>query len=170
MVAGAFITITPPIPMPVNLRIYIVRHGETEWNRIHKIQGHLDVPLNQTGLKQAMLVAEALKDIPFVRAFSSDLQRASKVMILKLLDLQVVLTNLFPDRRMRSPIPSGYRFGNRRIDQGTCKQSSNCPYLSSSSLLYLLRGSIWGNCRGRSAHQTNQHHHWRQRPTLLRGV
>ncbi|KAF8559716.1 phosphoglycerate mutase-like protein [Imleria badia] len=64
--------------MPAQFRMYIVRHGETEWNRIHKIQGHLDVPLNETGSKQAMLVAKALKDIPFVKAFSSDLQRASK--------------------------------------------------------------------------------------------
>lgn len=65
--------------MPAQFRLYIVRHGETEWNRIRRIQGQLDVPLNETGLQQAMLVAEALKDIPFVRAFSSDLQRASMV-------------------------------------------------------------------------------------------
>lgn len=64
--------------MPAQFRMYIVRHGETEWNRIRKIQGQLDIPLNETGLKQAGLVAEALKDIPFVRAFSSDLQRAAK--------------------------------------------------------------------------------------------
>ncbi|KAI9571400.1 phosphoglycerate mutase-like protein [Boletus coccyginus] len=64
--------------MPVQFRMYIVRHGETEWNKIRRLQGHLDVPLNETGLKQATLVAEALKDIPFVRAFCSDLQRASK--------------------------------------------------------------------------------------------
>lgn len=68
--------------MPAQFRMYIVRHGETEWNRMRKIQGQLDIPLNETGLKQAMLVAEALRDIPFVRAFSSDLQRASKVRIL----------------------------------------------------------------------------------------
>ncbi|KAG8217654.1 histidine phosphatase superfamily [Butyriboletus roseoflavus] len=64
--------------MPAQFRMYIVRHGETEWNRMRRIQGQLDIPLNETGLKQAMLVAEALRDIPFVRAFSSDLQRASK--------------------------------------------------------------------------------------------
>ncbi|KAG9318623.1 histidine phosphatase superfamily [Chiua virens] len=64
--------------MPVQVRIFIVRHGETEWNRLRRIQGQLDVQLNETGLMQAMLVGEALKHIPFARAFSSDLQRASK--------------------------------------------------------------------------------------------
>ncbi|KAF8136511.1 phosphoglycerate mutase-like protein [Boletus edulis] len=64
--------------MLTQFRVFIVRHGETEWNRTRRIQGHLDVPLNETGLQQAMLVAEALKDISFARAFSSDLQRASK--------------------------------------------------------------------------------------------
>lgn len=59
--------------------MYIVRHGETDWNRMRRIQGQLDVPLNETGFKQAVLVGEALKGIPFTRAFSSDLQRASKV-------------------------------------------------------------------------------------------
>lgn len=68
-----------PVPMPAQFRLYIVRHGETDWNRMRRIQGQLDVPLNETGLEQAMLVAEALRGIPFVKAFSSDLQRASMV-------------------------------------------------------------------------------------------
>ncbi|KAF9227768.1 phosphoglycerate mutase-like protein [Gyrodon lividus] len=64
--------------MAVLFRMYIIRHGETEWNRTRRIQGHLDVPLNETGIKQAGLVAEAMKGIPLAKAFSSDLQRASK--------------------------------------------------------------------------------------------
>lgn len=65
--------------MSVKFRVYIVRHGETDWNRTRKLQGQSDVPLNETGLKQSMLVGEALKEVPFVRALSSDLQRALKV-------------------------------------------------------------------------------------------
>ena len=65
----------------VKFRIYIVRHGETDWNRTRRLQGQSDVSLNETGLEQSMLVGEALKDVPFVRAFSSDLQRALKVRI-----------------------------------------------------------------------------------------
>jgi len=64
--------------MVVLFRMYIVRHGETEWNRTRKIQGQLDVPLNETGIKQAGLAAEVMKGVPLAKAFSSDLQRASK--------------------------------------------------------------------------------------------
>ena len=63
----------------VKFRIYVVRHGETDWNRMRRLQGQSDVSLNETGLEQSVLVGEALKDVPFVRAFSSDLQRALKV-------------------------------------------------------------------------------------------
>jgi len=62
----------------VKFRIYVVRHGETDWNRTQRLQGQSDVSLNETGLEQSMLVGEALKDVSFVRAFSSDLQRALK--------------------------------------------------------------------------------------------
>lgn len=65
--------------MSDKFRVYFVRHGETDWNRTRKLQGQLDVPLNETGLKQSMLVGKALKGIPLVKAFSSDLQRAMQV-------------------------------------------------------------------------------------------
>ncbi|KAH7908294.1 phosphoglycerate mutase-like protein [Hygrophoropsis aurantiaca] len=64
--------------MSVIARIYIVRHGETDWNRKRMIQGHIDTELNELGLAQAGLAAEALKDVPFAQAFTSDLKRASK--------------------------------------------------------------------------------------------
>jgi len=58
------------------VRIYIVRHGETEENKQKIIQGHLDTALNFEGERQADLVAKALKDIPFDACYSSDLRRA----------------------------------------------------------------------------------------------
>jgi broad specificity phosphatase PhoE len=59
------------------IRVYIVRHGETEENKQKIIQGHLDSPLNSEGERQADLVAHALKDVPFDLCYSSDLQRAA---------------------------------------------------------------------------------------------
>jgi len=59
------------------VRIYIVRHGETEENKQKIIQGQLDTPLNLEGEKQADLVAKALRDIPFDICYSSDLRRAA---------------------------------------------------------------------------------------------
>ena len=56
--------------------LYIVRHGETDWNKMGKYQGIIDVPLNENGLNQAKACGEALKDITFDRILSSDLSRA----------------------------------------------------------------------------------------------
>ncbi len=58
--------------------IYIVRHGETEWNARQIIQGHLDSPLTSVGKKQAKELAGMLKGIEFDAAFSSDLLRAKR--------------------------------------------------------------------------------------------
>lgn len=57
--------------------IVVIRHGETEWNSNRRIQGHLDVDLNDVGRKQAAAVAERLSGESKVAAvYSSDLKRA----------------------------------------------------------------------------------------------
>nr|KJB43645.1 hypothetical protein B456_007G210600 [Gossypium raimondii] len=57
--------------------IVVVRHGETEWNADGRIQGHLDVELNEAGKQQAALVADRLSKEPKISAvYSSDLKRA----------------------------------------------------------------------------------------------
>jgi len=62
----------------VTVRVYIVRHGETQENRDGIIQGHRDTFLNAIGLEQARMAGEALKDAKLGIAFSSDLSRAVK--------------------------------------------------------------------------------------------
>lgn len=57
-------------------RIIAVRHGETAWNKDGRIQGHLDIPLNATGLWQAQRLARALADEDISAVYSSDLSRA----------------------------------------------------------------------------------------------
>ncbi len=59
------------------LRIYFVRHGQTEWNFIKKFQGQKDIPLNDMGRQQAQQVADYLKKVPFDVMYSSDLSRAA---------------------------------------------------------------------------------------------
>lgn len=57
-------------------RLYLVRHGETEWNSGGKFQGHTDITLSVKGREQAVNLAERLKDIKIQAVYSSDLGRA----------------------------------------------------------------------------------------------
>jgi probable phosphoglycerate mutase len=57
-------------------RIIAIRHGETAWNVDTRIQGQLDVELNETGLWQARQVARALREEPLAAVYASDLARA----------------------------------------------------------------------------------------------
>lgn len=58
------------------MKIYLVRHGETDWNLQERMQGQADNELNNTGKKQAQVVADKLRGIHFDAAFSSTLHRA----------------------------------------------------------------------------------------------
>ena len=58
------------------MELYIVRHGETDWNALDKIQGRTDNPLNEKGKAQAKAAAEKLKDVPIDVIISSPLIRA----------------------------------------------------------------------------------------------
>jgi broad specificity phosphatase PhoE len=58
-------------------KIFLVRHGETEWNKVRRIQGgESDTPLNDTGKLQANALAGRLKNEKITAVFSSPLQRA----------------------------------------------------------------------------------------------
>jgi broad specificity phosphatase PhoE len=56
--------------------IVLVRHGETDWNRENRFQGHSDPPLNATGRTQALELAEKLSGDAIVVAYTSPLRRA----------------------------------------------------------------------------------------------
>ncbi|NPV90466.1 MAG: alpha-ribazole phosphatase [Firmicutes bacterium] len=56
--------------------IWMVRHGETEWNHQSRYQGHTDVPLNEVGIIQSRQAAERLASEPITAVYSSDLTRA----------------------------------------------------------------------------------------------
>ena len=59
-------------------RILAIRHGETAWNKDTRIQGQLDIPLNETGHWQARRTAQALRHEPVAAVYASDLRRAAQ--------------------------------------------------------------------------------------------
>ncbi len=66
------------------MKIYMIRHGETDWNVVRKLQGRSDIPLNEEGRRLARVTAEALADVKFDRIYTSPLQRAKETaMIMK---------------------------------------------------------------------------------------
>jgi len=57
--------------------LIVIRHGETDWNRLQRFQGQIDIPLNATGLAQADQLGQRLQHEPIDVLVCSDLQRAA---------------------------------------------------------------------------------------------
>lgn len=57
-------------------RLYLIRHGETDWNKLGKVQGRIDRPLSQLGYLQAKSLGQFFADISLSALISSPLKRA----------------------------------------------------------------------------------------------
>lgn len=62
--------------MPNKTSIFLVRHGQTEWNKYNRLQGQRDSPLTQVGKQQAYKVKKSLEQHTIHKAYASPLQRA----------------------------------------------------------------------------------------------
>ncbi len=60
------------------MRIYLMRHSETDWNRAGRVQGHTDIHLNYNGMKIAALAGDGMADIPIDLCYTSPLVRAQE--------------------------------------------------------------------------------------------
>ncbi|MCF7935839.1 MAG: histidine phosphatase family protein [Synergistales bacterium] len=60
------------------MKLVLVRHGETAWNREGRFQGRMDIPLNETGREQGQAVAGVLGDYPLDALCTSPLARAAE--------------------------------------------------------------------------------------------
>ncbi len=58
------------------MKLFVLRHGETQWNRERRLAGRSDIPLNENGIKLSKITAKALEDVEFDLCFSSPLMRA----------------------------------------------------------------------------------------------
>ena len=60
------------------MKLFLVRHGETDYNVQKRIQGHLDIPLNENGIEISKKIVEKLPSKLISKIFCSDLKRAKK--------------------------------------------------------------------------------------------
>lgn len=95
--------------------VYLVRHGQTEYNRQGKLQGNTDVPLNEYGREVAYATAERIKDIPFDLVITSPLSRARETARILMGNRKV---DILTDDRIRE-----ISFGEY---EGCCYKGENC--------------------------------------------
>ncbi len=60
------------------MKLFLVRHGQTDLNKVRRYQGRIDVPLNETGIGQAQKLALRLSSEPFDKIYASPLVRAQE--------------------------------------------------------------------------------------------
>ncbi len=92
------------------MRIYLVRHGQTDWNKAHKIQGRHNISLNDCGREMAEKASEKLRDVVFDGAFCSPLIRAQETAQIILGDQKGILK---PEDRL-AEIAFGVEEGRER--------------------------------------------------------
>lgn len=83
------------------LRIFLTRHGETQWNAEWRIQGHTDMELNENGLAQARALAARMEGTKISVIYSSDLARSSRTAAIvqeKLPGSRMILSPLLRER------------------------------------------------------------------------
>jgi len=80
------------------MKLYIIRHGETQWNRERRLQGQTDIPLAGEGIRLAKITGERLREVPFDMAFTSPLKRAVQTAECVLADRQIPIC---PDKRIQ---------------------------------------------------------------------
>lgn len=82
----------------MNRTFYIFRHGETDWNKEKRIQGHTDTPLNENGILQAKSLVAKFTHVPLEAIYSSDLIRAKNTASFLSLEYKIPL---FLDENLR---------------------------------------------------------------------
>ena len=110
------------------MKIYLVRHGETDWNQAGLLQGQTDIDLNAQGFAQAEEAAERLREVPFEIAFCSPLIRARHTAETIVGDRKIPLTT---DERLRE-----LNFGPwEGVDIRTIKDENSQPFTNPGSYI-----------------------------------
>ncbi|MBQ5472306.1 MAG: histidine phosphatase family protein [Treponema sp.] len=78
--------------------LYVMRHGRTDWNDLHKLQGSTDIPLNETGRQMAQKAHDEYASVHFDVCFCSPLVRALETAQILLRDRNIPIVT---DERLR---------------------------------------------------------------------
>jgi len=106
------------------MKLILVRHGETEWNVTHRIQGRSDIPLNKKGKEQARKVALRLKSEPIDIIYCSNMKRARQTAaeIRKFHDVPVEYSEFIREKSF------GKTEGMFREEYRKLREGSGLPY------------------------------------------
>ena len=100
--------------------VLYLRHGRTDWNEEHRLQGEVDIPLNETGRQMAYDAAEKYKDIDFDICYCSPLKRAQETARIFLADRNPAV-EIITDNRLHEMCFGDYE-GVKNI-----RQKPECP-------------------------------------------
>jgi broad specificity phosphatase PhoE len=133
-------------------RIYLIRHGTTEWNREEVFRGRVECPLNDTGQAEARATAAYFQGIKIDRIYSSPLARASETAgaIAAGRGVEVILESAFTDldfgewqghplKEVREKYPDLYRAWRERPQDVTFPKGENLDQVRTRSWEKLLR-------------------------------
>lgn len=102
--------------------LYLVRHGQTDWNKLKKLQGGTDIPLNNEGKMEALALQEQFTSLKFDAVYSSDLSRAKETaeIISHGRNLEVITTSSLRERSWGHH--EGKSFDGLKLEYGACFQ------------------------------------------------
>ncbi len=126
-----------------NRSFYFIRHGQTDWNLERRMQGHTDIPLNQTGLEQAERAAVLFDGVKIDVIVSSPLSRAYKTAeaIARRKNLSIIAEPLLRERHFG-------KFEGRTIYE--VFDEHGLPHTSSMSAILPPCAEQWHETRERS--------------------
>lgn len=106
------------------MKIYVARHGQTEWNKQNRVLGKTDIPLTETGCNQAYVLAERLKSEHIDLIIASPLSRARQTAEICAAELKL---NIVLDSRLKE-LNYGIYEGVSRNSEDFQKKRRQCSY------------------------------------------
>ena len=137
---GGYVILTTYLEEKI-MRLYIIRHGQTDWNRACKLQGRTDIPLNERGRYVAELTREGLKDVAFDIAFTSPLVRAKETaeLVLKGRNIPIIEDARIIEVNFGAYEGEDFRLDNENLQNFFSRPEIYCPVEGSESMESILQ-------------------------------